>query len=102
MPLFYYMPQSFSRSGMFQHVSTRKESLLWTRTDLYTLVSLGPVVALGSLSDTPESRSQAIDEGYEAFTTTSFDFEPEKGKAEPLRFVGDLWLDIDCRYRPWQ
>ena len=52
------------------------------------------------IEDTPESRSQAIDEGYEAFTTTSFNFEPEKGKAEPLRF-GDLWLDIDCKEAPF-
>ena len=52
------------------------------------------------IEDTPESCSQAIDEGYEAFTTTSFNFEPEKGKAEPLRF-GDLWLDIDSKKAPF-
>ena len=35
------------------------------------------------IEDTPESRLQALDKGYTAFSTTSFAYEPEKGKPEP-------------------
>lgn len=52
------------------------------------------------IEDTPESRLQALDEGYTAFSTTSFAYEPEKGKPEPVRY-GDLWLDIDCKEAPF-
>ena len=54
------------------------------------------------IEDTPESRSQAIDEGYKAFTTTSFDFEPEKGKAEPYASVTCGWTSTARNRRPWQ
>ena len=52
------------------------------------------------IEDTPESRLQALAEGYTAFTTTSFAYEPENGKPEPVRY-GDLWLDIDCKEAPF-
>ena len=53
------------------------------------------------IEDTPESRLQAIEEGYTAFSTMSFAHEPSgKKKPEPVHY-GDLWLDIGCKEVPF-
>ncbi|UQZ90636.1 hypothetical protein C4J81_16050 [Deltaproteobacteria bacterium Smac51] len=49
------------------------------------------------IQDTPEERQKAIAEGYTAFSTMSFAYEPEKGKPEPVRY-GDFIMDIDCKH----
>lgn len=48
------------------------------------------------IADTEESRMKAIQEGCNAFSTTSFSYEPENEKAEPIRY-GSLYLDFDCK-----
>ncbi len=56
---------------------------------------------LKSIEDTPESRLQTIEEGYTAFSTMSFAYEPnDKKKPESVHY-GDLWLDIDCKEAPF-
>ncbi len=50
------------------------------------------------IPDTPEARKKALAD-CQAFTTMSFEFEPERGKPEPIRY-GDLWLDFDCKECP--
>lgn len=53
------------------------------------------------IEDTPESRLQTIEEGYTAFSTMSFAYEPnDKKKPESVHY-GDLWLDIDCKEAPF-
>ena len=52
-----------------------------------------------AIPDTEESRKKALEEGYTAFSTTSFSHEPEAGKPEPIRY-GSLFLDIDCKSDP--
>lgn len=49
--------------------------------------------------DTPASQEKALADGHQAFSTMSFEYEPEQGKPEPMRY-GDLWLDIDCGESP--
>ena len=39
------------------------------------------------IPDTAEAKAKAIEEGYSAFSTMSFDYEPEKGKPH---FAGEL------------
>lgn len=51
------------------------------------------------IADTTEARSKAVEDGCNAFSTMSFDYEPEQGKPEPTRH-GSLWLDIDCKGCP--
>lgn len=51
------------------------------------------------IMDTVEERAKAIQEGYSAFSTMSFDYEPEKDKPEPTRY-GSLWIDMDCKGDP--
>ena len=51
------------------------------------------------IPDTAEAKAKAIEEGYSAFSTMSFDYAPEKGKPEPTRY-GSLWMDIDCKEDP--
>lgn len=51
------------------------------------------------IPDTLEARDKAIADGCNAFTTMSFDYEPEQGKPEPTRY-GSLWLDVDCKGSP--
>ena len=46
-----------------------------------------------AIPDTEESRKKALEEGYTAFSTTSFSHEPEAGKPEPIRY-GSLFLDL--------
>lgn len=50
--------------------------------------------------DTPDNRQQALDAGYTAFSTMSFSSPLEDGKDEPNR-RGDLVIDFDCKYNPY-
>ena len=52
-----------------------------------------------AIPDTPESRQKALANGATAFTTTSFEFEPMKGKPEPKRY-GSWFLDFDSKHAP--
>jgi uncharacterized protein (DUF927 family) len=51
------------------------------------------------IADTEDARKKALEDGYTAFSTTSFDYEPEKGKPEPVRY-GSLFLDFDYKSDP--
>ena len=53
------------------------------------------------IPDNPQSRQEALDQGYTAFSTMAFAYEPEKGKAEPLR-TGSLFLDFDSKKDPYE
>lgn len=49
------------------------------------------------IPDTPEERQRAIEDGYTAGSTMSFEYEPEKGKSAPIR-RGSLFFDFDSRH----
>lgn len=51
------------------------------------------------IADTEDARKKALEDGYTAFSTTSFEYEPEKGKPEPVRY-GSLFLDFDYKSDP--
>lgn len=51
------------------------------------------------IQDNEDSRKIALEDGYTAFTTTSFSYEPEAGQPEPIRY-GSLFMDIDCKSDP--
>lgn len=51
------------------------------------------------IPDTTEARSKAVEDGCNAFSTMTFDYEPDQDKPEPTRY-GSLWLDIDCKGCP--
>lgn len=48
---------------------------------------------------TSETLQQAIQDGYTAISTMSFEYAPEKGKPEPIR-RGSLFLDFDNKNDP--
>ena len=48
------------------------------------------------ISDTDDALTEAINAGYTAVSTMSFEYEPDKEKPEPLR-KGNLFLDFDCK-----
>jgi uncharacterized protein (DUF927 family) len=51
------------------------------------------------IEDSEEARNKALDEGCTAFSTTTFDYEPEKNRPEPVRY-GSLFLDFDYKSDP--
>ena len=51
------------------------------------------------IPDSEAARKQALEDGYTAFSTTSFSYEPADGRPEPIRH-GPLILDIDYKLDP--
>ena len=51
------------------------------------------------IPDSETARKQALEDGYTAFSTTVFSYEPVDGKPEPIRY-GSLFLDIDYKLDP--
>ncbi len=56
------------------------------------------------IPNTPEARTDAINRGFTAFSTYSFESEPPKSNPrgqipEPMRY-GDLWMDFDDKQNP--